>query len=183
MHHLRQKNLHQLLHQIRHHTSHRNTNNIHASSENQGYLLIEVLIALVLAATLLTALITLQLRFMGDSRLVSERGLAAMYAEAGAENLLSAIRAGAVIADEHEDLWPALTSTGSDAGFEYRRRWSLASAFDLSTAQISVSWPEYESEPSGADSAHQLTFSISAQTNAAIDSGQAAVSSAHVISP
>lgn len=145
---------------------------------DRGYLLIEALIALLLAASLLATLITLQLRLAGDGRLAAERGFAAVYAEAGAEALLGDIRAGAALDSEHEDSRQASTPEGEDAGFEYRRRWSLAPGPGLIAAEITVAWPEQDSEPP-----RRLALTVSAQPSAAAESGQALIGGFPVISP
>ena len=146
--------------------------------KDRGYLLIEALIALLLAAGLLSALVTLQLHLLRDSRLAAERGFAAVHAEAAAEALLGGIRAGAALDADGEDTWPSSAPDGDDAGFEYRRRWSLTAAPGLTTAEVTVSWPEPDASPP-----RRLAFTFSAQPSAAAESGQAAIASLPVISP
>jgi Tfp pilus assembly protein PilV len=137
--------------------------------KNRGYLLIETLIALLLAASLLSALVTLQLHLLRGSRLATEHAIAAVHAEATAESLFGSIRAGEAPGDG-EDHTQAVAPDGSNAGFEYQRRWSVMTAAGLTQGEIVVAWPDEDSAPP-----QRIALSISAQPAAAIASGQASV--------
>lgn len=137
-----------------------------------GYLLIEVLIALLLAAGLLPALVALQLGLYRDGRLAAERSIAAAHAEHGLESLFGRLRAG-------EDIPPATGLTDpEELPPRYWRSRSVAPMQQVTALEVVVAWPEPDTGPP-----RRVALPARAQPAAAADSGRAATRGRPVISP
>jgi hypothetical protein len=150
----------------------------------QGYLLIEALVALLIAAGTLATLIALQLDLQREARLAAERGFAARWAEQGGEAWLGHIRAGADPAesgaDGSDDLFRPMTDVTDPVpatpGYWMRR--SSAPGSPITAIEILVEWPH-----PGADPARRLRWHGVAALAGAAESVRASVAGDPVISP
>lgn len=143
-----------------------------------GYLLIEALAALLLAASLIGSLHAVQLTLARDSRLAAERALAGIWAEAGLEAALGAIRAGDIPAPTIET-WPATAVTDPAAAPPpFWRRTDVLPMTNGMRVEITVAWPHPEAAPP-----RRIVLSAIARRGAAADSGRAEDGRPPVISP
>lgn len=152
----------------------------------RGYLLIEALIALAIAAGILAALIALQLDLQRHARLAAERGFAAGWAEHSGEALLGRIRAGDdPNMDAGDHFWPTTAITDpAQSPPGYWKRWSVTPAPaplsmpDLSTIEVVVTWPHPDSDP-----LRRLHWRSTAATASAAESARASAATPAELSP
>ena len=151
-----------------------------ASRESaRGYLLIEALIALLLAAGLLSALVTFQLGLTRDGRLAAERSVASAYAEHGVESLLGRVRAGAASEGAGIDALPMTEPADpAEAPPSYWRRSSVTAIGGSMAIEVTVAWPDPDAGP-----LRRVRLLAAAQQAAAAESGRAAIGNGPVISP
>lgn len=148
------------------------------TSPVDGYLLIEALAALLLAASLIGSLHALHLGLARDSRLAAERTFAGVWAEAGLEAALGAIRAGDLPASTLE-AWPATAVTDPAASPPpFWRRTDILPMTEGMSVEITVAWPHPDAGPP-----RRIVLSALARPGAAADSGQADDKRPPVISP
>ncbi len=168
----------------------------------RGYLLIEALITLLIAAGAFATLMALQLDLQRQARLAAERVFAAGWAEHSGEALLGRIRAGDAVADNSgddtgadsgdDDFWPATAvSDPAQTPPGYWKRWTLspvplsapvstpaATSAPLSMIEVIVEWPQRDSDP-----LRRLRWHSAAQAAGALESAQASVATVPPISP
>lgn len=143
-----------------------------------GYLLIETLAALLLAASLIGSLHALHLSLARDSRLAAERAFAGVWAEAGLEAALGAIRADDTPPAALE-AWPATAVTNpAISPPPFWRRTDTLAMTDGVHVEITVAWPHPEAGPP-----RRIVLSTVARPGTAADSGRTEDSRPPVIAP
>ena len=105
-----------------------------------GFVLVEVLVAAVIALLMLAALIQFQIDLGRTRVLAVERGTAAALAEDRIETLLSQSRAGLTPPDGGADR-PGSSDSEETADL-YARAWAVAAGPRLVDLEVRVSWPE-----------------------------------------
>lgn len=144
----------------------------------RGYLLIEVLVTLLIAATLTSAIVPLQLALHRQGRDAADRVLAATLAEHRAESLLGLIRAGATVGGG-QDVFPATAITDPQETVPgHWRTWSVAPIQELLAIDIEVAWPDPDGTPDRRQALHGM-----ARKGTAADGGWALIAHQVVISP
>jgi Tfp pilus assembly protein PilV len=141
----------------------------------RGYLMMEALVALLIAASTIGSLHALHLTIARDSRLAAERAFASIWAEQIIETTLAALRAG--------DTLPALVSSSwplaADADPLYWRRIELTPVTEQAMrVEVSVAWPHPD-----ASSPHRIVLSASVRPGASADGGWIPDGHPPVISP
>lgn len=141
----------------------------------RGYLMIEALLALLIAACALGSLHALHITLARDSRLAAERAFASLWAEDGLEATLAALRAGEIPAGLASS-WP-LDATSPESA--YWRRIELSAAAPGTThVEVSVAWPHPEAPPP-----RRIVLSATLLPDTSADSGRIPDSYPPVISP
>lgn len=135
-----------------------------------GFLLIEVLVALTVAAVALAALIRFQVEIQRAGTLAAQRADALMIAAGQIESLWAAIHAGetgAAGAVDQIDHGPDGEPLAS--GTVYLREWTLSAANSVVWINVVARWE------GGDGTAHAVELSSAATMGAAFDSGLVAV--------
>lgn len=131
-----------------------------------GFLLIEVLVALMIAAIALSALVRFQVELYRAGALASQRADALMIASGQMESLQAGVRAGMLTPSGGTDsVQTAPDAEPLSSGAVYVREWSLTAADGILLIDVMVRWD-------GADSRdHVVALSSAAQPHAALAAG------------
>lgn len=144
----------------------------------RGYLMIEALVALLIAASAIGSLHALHLTIARDSRLAAERAFASTWAEQGMETTLAALRAGETPPALMSSSWP-LTADADPLQPAYWRRIELTPVTEQAArVEVSVAWPHPDATPP-----HRIVLSTSVRPGASADGGWIPDGHPPVISP